>query len=103
LTWKVVFEAPAQAEIAEAFEWYEQRSYGLGGDFLRVIGAAEEQLSRNPEAFPPTRGRFRRVLLRRFPYALHFELLTGQRVSVLACLHHRRSPARWPENQASAR
>ncbi len=41
MTWHVVFEPPAQAEIAEAFEWYEQRSYGLGGDFLRVIGAAE--------------------------------------------------------------
>ena len=98
MTWQVVFEAPAQAEIAQAFEWYEQRSYGLGGDFLRVIGAAEEQLSRNPEAFPPTRGRFRRILLRRFPDALHFELQTGQRVSVLACLHHRRSPARRPGN-----
>jgi toxin ParE1/3/4 len=96
LTWQVVFEAAAQAEIAGAFDWYEQQSYGLGGDFLRVIAAAEEQLTRNPLAFPPTRERFRRILLRRFPYALHFELLSGQYVSVLACLHHRRSPARWP-------
>lgn len=98
MTWHVIFEPPAQTEIAQAFEWYEQRSYGLGGDFLRVVAAAEEQLARNPEAFPPTQGRFRRILLRRFPYALHFELLSGQRVSVLACLHHRRSPARWPGN-----
>jgi len=52
VTWRVVFEPPAQAEIAEAFAWYEARSYGLGGDFLRVIAAAEEQLSRNPEAYP---------------------------------------------------
>ena len=98
MTWQVHFDAAAQAEIAEAFDWYEQQSYGLGGDFLRVIAAAEEQLTRNPEAFPPMRNRFRRILLRRFPYALHFELLSGQRVSVLACLHHRRSPARWPGN-----
>ena len=96
MIWSVVFEAPAQAEIVEAFEWYEDKSYGLGGDFLRVIAAAGEQLTRNPEAYPPTRGRFRRLLLRRFPYALHFELLDRQRVSVLACLHHRRSPAQWP-------
>lgn len=98
MTWKVIFEVAAQAEIAEAFDWYEQKSYGLGGDFLRVIAAAEEQLTRYPEAFPPTGDRFRRVLLRRFPYALHFELLSEQRVSVLACLHDRRSPARWPGN-----
>lgn len=98
MTWQVIFEAPAQAEIAEAFAWYEDKSYGLGGDFLRVVAAAEEQLRRNPKAFPPTRDRFRRVLLRRFPYALHFELLDERYVSVLACLHDRRSPARWPGN-----
>ena len=98
MKWTVVFEPPAQAEIAEAFAWYEERSYGLGGEFLRVIAAAEEQLARNPEAYPPTQGRFRRLLVRRFPYALHFEVMEDRSVSVLACLHHRRSPARWPGN-----
>jgi hypothetical protein len=44
VTWQVIVEAAEQAEIAETFDWYEQR------------------------------------------------------VSVLACLHHRRNPARWPGN-----
>lgn len=96
MTWQVIFEAPAQAEIVQAFGWHEQQSYGLGGDFLRVVAAVEEQLARNPQAFPPARGRFHRIWLRRFPYALHFELLSEQRVSVLACVQHRRSPAQWP-------
>lgn len=96
MIWTVVFEAPAQAEVAEAFAWFEEKSYGLGGDFLRMVAAATEQLERNPEIFPPTQGRFRRTLIRRFPYALHFELLADGTVSVLACLHHRQSPARWP-------
>lgn len=94
--WTVVIEPPAQAEIAQAFAWYEDKSYGLGGDFLRVIAAATERLERNPDSFAPNPQGFRRVPLRRFPYALHFRLLDGQCVSVLACLHHRRSPARWP-------
>ena len=98
MTWQVIFEAAAQAEIAETFDWHEQKSCGLGGDFLRVLAAATEQLTRNPQAFPPARGRFRRIWLRRFPYALHFELLSEQRVSVLACLQHQRSPALWTGN-----
>ncbi|MBX9611679.1 MAG: type II toxin-antitoxin system RelE/ParE family toxin [Burkholderiales bacterium] len=98
MTWTVLFEPPAQAEIAEAFDWYEEKSYGLGGDFLRAVAAAAERLARDPEAFPRTSAGFRRVLLRRFPYALHFQVLIGQTVSVLACLHHRRNPARWPGN-----
>ena len=96
MTWQVIFEAPVQAEIAQAFAWHEQLSYGLGGDFLRMLAAVQEQLRRNPRAFPPAQGRFRRILLRRFPYALHFELQNEQTVSVLACVHYRRPPAQWP-------
>ena len=69
MTRRVVFEAPAQAEIVAAFEWYEQRSYGLGDEFLRSVAAAEERISRSAESDPAARGRFRRILLRRFPYA----------------------------------
>ncbi|EPL63178.1 MULTISPECIES: type II toxin-antitoxin system RelE/ParE family toxin [Stutzerimonas] len=98
MTWQVLFEPPAEAEIVAAFEWYEQHSYGLGGDFLRAVAAAAEHLARSPDSFPASRQRFRRILLRRFPYALHYEILSDQRVSVLACLHHRRSPKRWPGN-----
>ena len=96
MTRRVVFEAPAQAEIVAAFEWYEQRSYGLGGEFLRSVAAAEERISRSAESYPAARGRFRRILLRRFPYALHFEILDAGLISVLACLHHKQSPERWP-------
>ncbi|MFT4243623.1 MAG: type II toxin-antitoxin system RelE/ParE family toxin [Acidovorax sp.] len=93
---EVRFEPAAQAEIAAAFDWYERRSYGLGGDFLRAVAAAQERIARDADQFPTSRGRFRRVLLRRFPYALHFEVTDAHRVSVLACLHHRQSPQRWP-------
>ena len=98
LRWHVLFEPASLAEIAEAVAWHEQQSSGLGGEFLRVLAATTEQLARNPRAFPPARGRFRRLWLRRFPYALHFELLSEQRVSVLACLQHQADPVRWPDH-----
>jgi toxin ParE1/3/4 len=53
VTWQVIFEAAAQAEIAETFDWYEQKSYDLGGDFLRVVAAAEEH-RRSPARWPGT-------------------------------------------------
>ena len=37
-------------------------------------------------------------LRNRSAHACDFELLSEQHVSVLACLHHRRNPARWPSN-----
>ena len=98
VSWQVRFEPAAQAELAEAVAWHEQLSAGLGAEFLRVLAATTEQLARNPRAFPPARSRFRRLWLRRFPYALHFELLSEQRVSVLACLQYQRSPEVWLGN-----
>jgi hypothetical protein len=37
----------------------------LGGDFLCMLAAVVDQLTRNPRAFPSTRSRFRRIMLRR--------------------------------------
>jgi hypothetical protein len=45
--WTVQFEHPAQIELAEAFHHYNRLSFGLGGDFLRMVAAAEERLAQN--------------------------------------------------------
>jgi toxin ParE1/3/4 len=92
----VQFESAAQDEIANAFEWYELQSFGLGGEFLRAVAAATERLEQNALAYPVIGRSFRRVLLRRFPYGLHYEITDNQVVSVLACLHQRRDPVIWP-------
>jgi toxin ParE1/3/4 len=94
----VQFESAAQNEIASAFEWYELQSFGLGGEFLRAVAAATERLEQNAQAYPEIGRNFRKILLRRFPYGLHYEITGNQLVSVLACLHQRRDPVIWPSN-----
>ena len=54
MKWDVQFEHPAQIELAEAFHHYNRLSFGLGGDFLRMVAAAEERLAHNPLAYAPT-------------------------------------------------
>ena len=54
MNWDVQFEHPAQIELAEAFHHYNRLSFGLGGDFLRMVAAAEERLAHNPLAYAPT-------------------------------------------------
>jgi plasmid stabilization system protein ParE len=95
----VQFESAAQDEIVSAFEWYELQSFGLGGEFLRAVAAATERLEQNALAYPVIGRNFRRVLLRRFPYGLHYEITDNQVVSVLACLHQRRDPVVWSDRR----
>ena len=99
---RLVVRDAAEADIAEAARWYEQRSPGLGREFLRAVDVALAEISRMPERYPIARGKARRVLLRRFPYAVLF-VATPDLVSVLACLHARRDPRRWQERTEADR
>lgn len=96
MSFAVKFEPKAELEIIEAFQWYEQQSFGLGGEFLRAVKQSEAMLARNPHQYQVQYKDIRRAYLRRFPYALHY-LIEGETVSVLACFHFRRDPQKWPE------
>lgn len=95
MTHSVRFTPAATQEVEAAFAWYERLRSGLGDEFVRSVAASAESLERSPERFPLTRAPFRWVKLRRFPYGLHFSI-QGSTVTILACLHFRQSPSRWP-------
>ena len=69
---RFLVEAEAEAELDEAFNWYEGRAQGLGTEFTRAVRAAFALIARNPEQFPRVRGDVRRALVRRFPYAVYY-------------------------------
>jgi toxin ParE1/3/4 len=91
---RFLVEAEAEAELAEAFSWYEGRAQGLGTEFTRAVRAAFALISRNPEQFPRVRGDVRRALVRRFPYAVYY-IAEDDQISILAVIHTRRHPRRW--------
>jgi plasmid stabilization system protein ParE len=99
---RLVVRDAAEADILEAARWYEQRSPGLGTEFLRAVDVALAEIARMPGRYPAVHGQARRALLRRFPYAVCF-VATPHLVSVLACMHARRDPRRWQERAEADR
>lgn len=57
----------AEAEIAEALDYYEQKSPGLGVELLLEYEAAVRRIVTHPEAWRRIARNSRRCLLRRFP------------------------------------
>jgi plasmid stabilization system protein ParE len=96
MTPRLVVRSAAEADIAHAALWYEQRAPGLGADFLRAVDVALAEIARMPERFPVVHLACRRVLLRRFPYGVYF-VPTDELISVVACMHAHRDPRRWQE------
>jgi plasmid stabilization system protein ParE len=88
---RVLFRPEARDDVLDARDWYERQSAGLGAEFVRALEAAVAIAQRNPEAFPSVLGDFRRVLLRRFPYSIVYQMQPDTLV-VFACFHQRRSP-----------
>ncbi len=68
----ILVRPEAEADISEAFRWYEDRSQGLGFEFRRAVHVCVLSLRRNPLAFPAVYGQIRRALLRRFPYGIFY-------------------------------
>jgi plasmid stabilization system protein ParE len=84
----------AEEEIAEAFRWYEDKSEGLGSEFMRALDASLASIQRNPLAYAVVHKQIRRAVLRRFPYGV-FYLFENDIVIVIACFHASRSPKQW--------
>ena len=94
MTPTLVVQPEAEADIAEAFRWYEEKREGLGLEFVGVVDACLAAIERHPQSYAVVRGQTRRAVLRRFPYSI-FYLVDGDRMVVVACVHASRSPATW--------
>jgi toxin ParE1/3/4 len=94
MTYRISVRPEAAREIQEAFDWYEGRSEGLGLEFLRAADASLAGVQRTPLAFPKVHKEARRVLIRKFPYAL-FYIVEEESIVVVACFHARRDPIDW--------
>lgn len=91
----------AEAEIAEAYNWYGLQAEGLSSEFMRAVEACLSSVEREPLIYPIVYKQIRRALVRKFPYAVFFlrEQMDeeNERIVVLACFHSRRDPRQWQE------
>jgi plasmid stabilization system protein ParE len=88
------FRRAASADLAEAYWRHEREAAGLGEELLAAVRDAVAGAAEEPERYPVVRADVRRVLVRRFPYAVFYRVRRG-RVVVIAVVHHRRDPRVW--------
>lgn len=89
----------ANAEVIAGSEWYDSRSPGLGDAFLEEVQRAYESFRTHPLAGSALEyyggpHPIRRILLRRFPYAV-IALTREAETLVVAVAHARRRPLYW--------
>ena len=93
---RLIVRPEAEAELVDAFDWYEDRVPGLGSEFLLCVDATFNAILRSPYQYPHVHKIVRRALTRRFPFEVFF-VEDDERVVVLSVFHAKRNPKRWQE------
>jgi len=88
------FTPEADAELAEARQWYARQRENLDIEFMQRIDEALSRIVRNPNSYPIVYGTLRRAVVRRFPFAVFYEVIADE-LEVIAVFHSRRDPERW--------
>ena len=93
MNWRVIIRPNAEADLREAWSWYESQRAGLGDELLIEIRTAIRRLETDPERRPFYYRDFRRLLMRRFPYKLFYRV-EGERIIIFRILHAKREHQR---------
>jgi plasmid stabilization system protein ParE len=90
----MIIRPEAEADLADARDWYERQQEGLGDAFLESVEAAFEKIDLMPELHPIISQGIRRHRTRRFPFTIYYRLEAGE-VVVIGIFHSRRDPRAW--------
>ena len=91
---ELVFASEVRADINDAYAWYEERRKGLGEEFLGCVEACLHSICRTPELYAKAHEEYRRALVRRFPFAVFYEVVDGK-VVVYSVFHTSQNPTKW--------
>jgi len=85
-------------ELQSAVAWYFERSENAALKFLNEIDQAMDLVAASPQRWPMAEHSTRRLVLRRFPFAVIYRE-TETAIQVLAIAHGHRRPGYWKERQ----
>lgn len=92
MVYRLTFHTAVERDVADAYNWYEDQLADLGRLFLRQLQQAFDRLELNPDHYSKIDNDLRRLILKRFPYVVIYEI-EPERVHVIAVLHTSRDPS----------
>ena len=89
----VEYHPAVEAELRDIQQYYDDRSPGLGAQFLDDFERQVLALAATPQRWMVVAGDTRRCLMRRFPYIIYFRQLQEQGIRITVVKHQRRHPS----------
>lgn len=91
---RVVFHPEAHAEMIAQAQYYENKSEGLGSDFLDAVEETVRKVVSSPKSGAIERANIRKRLVSGFPFTILYEA-QSDRIYIAAVMHQHRRPGYW--------
>ena len=90
----VFFHPDAMEEYITSYAWYHERGLHLAEAFDHEIERSLRFIVEAPERWPVYRSKYRRILVRRFPFSLIYNR-NEKGIFIIAVAHGHRRPGYW--------
>ena len=94
MSYSLSIRKEAEADIAEAYQYYESCRENLGSEFILCIDESISRIENNPRQYKTIHKNVHRALVRKFPYGIYYVLINEQ-IVILGVLHARKNPKHW--------
>ena len=91
---RAIFHPEAHEEMIQSARFYEERSEGLGSDFLTAVEETTRRIEQMALAGLVARANIRRRLVSGFPFPILYEI-QPDRIFIAAVMHQHRRPYYW--------
>ncbi|MFI5124060.1 MAG: type II toxin-antitoxin system RelE/ParE family toxin [Chitinophagales bacterium] len=93
MTYRIELHPEALLELKESYQWYQERSDGLGLRFMGLINRRINEIAINPEIYTRKKGNYREALMDVFPYVIIYEILKKEGIVFISYVFHtKRNP-----------
>ena len=94
MSYSLSIRKEAEADISEAFEYYESCRKNLGADFILCIEESITRIEKKPRQYKIIHKTVYRALVRKFPFGIYY-VLDNEKIIILGVLHARKNPKHW--------
>ena len=93
--YRTIFSSKAQREIAESWNWYEDRQLGLGDRFLNEIAEHIRKIEQTPIRFPIRFKSYRETPVPVFPFLIIYRINEKKKIiRIVSVFHTSRNPTK---------
>jgi len=90
---KIQYHPALRAELEEARDYYDERSPGLGREFIDEFERQILIVAAMPKRWMIVEQDIRRVLMKRFPFVIYFRIIKDGGIRITVVKHEKRHPA----------